>query len=204
MDEEGLTDQELEAKIRAVEGGLRGLPEGSCLYQYMRVISGFDIPRQAKYADPITQSFVDDRLAFLDKTANFRRIDLHWCLTFEPKLINPFAAKPKDQANENARLLADLQKAASILETHLNVHIGLSLLEKEQAFQFFCELFNLGRVGRRDQAHRRHRRRSADREQRRIVGTRPSASRQALRPDVHDDGHAPDIPAVPVFRASRT
>ena len=95
VDEEGLTDQELEAKIRAVEGGLRGLPEGSCLYQYMRVISGFTIPRQAKYADPITQSFVDDRLAFLDKNANFRRIDLHWCLTFEPKLINPLSSEAK-------------------------------------------------------------------------------------------------------------
>ena len=128
VDEEGLTDQELEARIRAVEGGLRGLPEGSCLYQYMRVISGFTIPRQAKYADPITQSFVDDRLAFLEKNANFRRIDLHCCLTFEPTLINPLAAKPKEQANENARLLADLQKAASILETHLSVHIGLTLI----------------------------------------------------------------------------
>jgi type IV secretion system protein VirB4 len=143
VDEEGLTDQELEARIRAIEGGLRGLPEGACLYQYMRVTSGFAIPRKAKYDDPITQSFVEDRLAFLDKTANFRRIDLHWCLTFEPELMNPFAAKPKDKANENARLLADLQKAASILETHLNAHIGIQLLEKEQTFQFFCELFNL-------------------------------------------------------------
>jgi type IV secretion system protein VirB4 len=143
VDEEGLTDQELEARIRAIEGGLRGLPEGACLYQYMRVTSGFAIPRKAKYDDPITQSFVEDRLAFLDKTANFRRIDLHWCLTFEPELVNPFAAKPKDKANENARLLADLQKAASILETHLNAHIGIQLLEKEQTFQFFCELFNL-------------------------------------------------------------
>jgi type IV secretion system protein VirB4 len=143
VDEEGLTDQELDAKIRAIEGGLRGLPEGACLYQYMRVTSGFAIPRKAKYDDPITQSFVEDRLAFLDKTANFRRIDLHWCLTFEPELVNPFAAKPKDKANENARLLADLQKAASILETHLNAHIGIQLMEKEQTFQFFCELFNL-------------------------------------------------------------
>jgi type IV secretion system protein VirB4 len=42
VDEEGLTDQELDAKVRAIEGGLRGLPEGSCLYQYMRVTSGFD------------------------------------------------------------------------------------------------------------------------------------------------------------------
>ena len=143
VDEEGLTDQELDAKIRAIEGGLRGLPEGACLYQYMRVTSGFDIPRKTKYDDPITQSFMDDRLAFLDKTANFRRIDIHWSLIFEPELVNPFAAKPKDKANENARLLADLQKAASILETHLNAHIGIRLLEKEPAFQFFCELFNL-------------------------------------------------------------
>jgi type IV secretion system protein VirB4 len=143
VDEEGLTDQELDARVRAVEGGLRGLPEGSCLYQYMRVTSGFDIPRRAKYDDPITQSFVNDRLEFLDKTANFRRIDLHWCLTFEPELSNPFASKPKDKANENARLLASLQKAASILETHLNTHIGIQLLEKEETFQFFCELFNL-------------------------------------------------------------
>jgi type IV secretion system protein VirB4 len=143
VDEEGLTDQELDAKVHAIEGGLRGLPEGSCLYQYMRVTSGFDIPRRVKYDDPITQSFVDDRLAFLDKTANFRRIDLHWCLTFEPDLSNPFASKPSEKATENSRLLADLQKAATILETHLASHIGIRLLEKEQAFQFFCELFNL-------------------------------------------------------------
>jgi len=143
VDQEGLTDQELEAKIRAVEGGLRGLAEGSCVYQYMRVTAGFTIPRQSRYDNPITQSFVEGRLNFLEKNARFRRIDLHWCLTFEPQLINPFAAKPKDQANENARLLTDLQKAASILETHLSGHIGLKLLEKQEAFQFFCELFNL-------------------------------------------------------------
>jgi type IV secretion system protein VirB4 len=123
-DEEGLTDSELNARVRAVEMGLRRLPEGSSLYQYMRVTSGFEIPRQDKYTDPITQSFVDHRLDFLEKTANFRRIDLHWCLTFEPELSNPFAAKPKDQANENERLITQLQKAATILETHLSGAIG--------------------------------------------------------------------------------
>jgi type IV secretion system protein VirB4 len=143
VDEEGLTDQELNVRVRAVEGGLRGLPEGSCLYQYMRITSGFDIPRQAKYDDPITQSFVEDRLAFLDKTAKFRRITLHWCLTFEPELSNPFVAKPKDKANENVRLLSSLQKAATILETHLASHIGIRLLEKQETFRFFSQLFNL-------------------------------------------------------------
>jgi type IV secretion system protein VirB4 len=142
-DEEGLTDSELEARVRAVETGLRGLPEGASLYEYMRVTSGFDIPRQKKYADPITQSFVDHRLDFLAKTANFRRIDLHWCLVFEPELSNPFAAKPKEQANENDRLIAQLSKAASILETHLSSVIGLKIVSKEKGFKFFCELFNL-------------------------------------------------------------
>jgi len=36
-DEEGLTDQELEARVATIEGALRGLPEGSSLYQYTRV-----------------------------------------------------------------------------------------------------------------------------------------------------------------------
>ena len=143
VDEEGLTDSELEARVRAIEMGLRGLPEGSSLYQYMRVTSGFDIPRQDSYTDPITQSFVDHRLEFLAKTANFRRIDLHWCLVFEPELSNPFAAKPKDQANENERLINQLQKAATILETHLSGVVGLKLLGKERVFKFFRELFNL-------------------------------------------------------------
>ena len=47
IDEEGLTDQELEAEVRSIEGALRGLPEGSCLYQYTRVMSGFDLPNLA-------------------------------------------------------------------------------------------------------------------------------------------------------------
>ena len=142
-DEEGLTDPEIAAKMRGVEGGVRGLTEDFSLYQYMRVTSGFAIPRQKKYADPITQSFVDHRLNFLAKTANFRRIDLHWCLTLEPKLASPFAARPKDQADENDRLISQLQKAATILETHLSGVIGLRVVGKEKAFKFFAELFNL-------------------------------------------------------------
>src|SRR5271170_5493341 len=90
IDEEGLTDQELDARMRAIEGALRGLPEGSCLYQYTRVMSGFDLPRQNKYMNPITQVFADDRVAFLEKTAAFRRIDLHWCLTLEPSKMKAF------------------------------------------------------------------------------------------------------------------
>ena len=62
MDEESLSDQEIESRTRAVLGALRGLPEGSCLYQYSRVLSGFEIPRKPTYGDPVLDSFVNDRL----------------------------------------------------------------------------------------------------------------------------------------------
>jgi len=143
IDEECLTDQELEAKTRSIEGALRGLPEGSCLYQYTRVMSGYSLPRQASYANPVTQVFVDDRLAFLEKTAGFRRIDLHWCLTLEPRKAATFARKPPEHTADTSRMLAELEKTATLLEGHLGAPLGLRLLEKNGAYQFFSYLFNL-------------------------------------------------------------
>jgi type IV secretion system protein VirB4 len=143
LDEEGLTDQELEAEMRSIEGALRGLPDGSCLYQYTRVMSGFNLPRKEHYASPVTQVFADDRLAFLEKTAGFRRIDLHWCLTLEPPKAAAFALQPKEHAAGTTRMLADLEKTATLLEGHLCGTLGLRLLEKNDVYQFFSYLFNL-------------------------------------------------------------
>jgi len=143
IDEEGLTDQELDAHMRSLEGALRGLPEGSCLYQYTRVMSGFELPRRKKYSNPVTQVFVDGRLTFLEKKAGFRRIDLHWCLTLEPSNLEAFERKPRENAADTSRMLAELQKAASILESHLGSLLGLQLLDKRIAFEFFSYLFNL-------------------------------------------------------------
>ena len=143
IDEEGLTDRELDARVRSIEGALRGLPEGSCLYQYTRVMSGFDLPRQKQYSNPVTQVFADDRRAFLEQTASFRRIDLHWCLTMEPSQVKPFERKPEQNAADTSRMLADLQKTATILVGHLGSLLGLRLLHKSSAFQFFSFLFNL-------------------------------------------------------------
>jgi type IV secretion system protein VirB4 len=143
IDEEGLTDLELDARTRSIEGALRGLPEGSCLYQYTRVMSGFDLPRQAHYANPATEVFVSDRLTFLERTAQFRRIDLHWCLTLELSEAKAFAPKPQEHASDTSRMLADLEKTATILESHLGSSLGVRLLGKDEAFQFFSYLFNL-------------------------------------------------------------
>jgi type IV secretion system protein VirB4 len=143
IDEEGLTDQELEARMRSVEGALHGLPEGSCLYQYTRVISGFELPRQKLYRSPVTKVFAGDRLSHLGKTACFRRIDLHWCLTLEPPKIRPFEQKPKQHAISTSRMLAELEKTATILVGHLGTSFGLRLLDKTATFNFFSYLFNL-------------------------------------------------------------
>ena len=151
VDEEGLTDQELEARTRSLEGALHGLPEGSCLYQYTRLISGFELPRERKYGNPVTQAFADDRIAFLEKRAGFRRIDIHWCLTIEPPRIKAFQQKPKEHAADTSRMLAELEKTATILAGHLGSSLGLRLLDKNAAFQFFSYVFNLEEWAEADQ-----------------------------------------------------
>ena len=151
IDEEGVTDQGLDSRMRSIEGALRGLPGGSCLYQYTRVMSGCDLPRQQKYSNPVTEVFASDRLDFLNKTAAFRRIDLHWCLTLEPSKGNAFDRKPQENAIDTSRMLADLEKTATILESHLGSSLGLRILDKTEAFQFFSYLFNLEEWAERDQ-----------------------------------------------------
>src|SRR5277367_6534730 len=134
IDEEGVTDLELDSRMRSIEGVLRGLPEGSCLYQYTRVMSGFDLPHRAKYENPTTEVFASDRLRFLQKSAAFRRIDLHWCLTLEPSKVKAFERKPDENALDTSRMLADLEKTAVILESHLGNSLGLRLLDKAATF----------------------------------------------------------------------
>jgi type IV secretion system protein VirB4 len=151
LDEESLTDLALESHVRSIEGALRGLPEGSCLYQYTRVMSGFDLPRQEMYKNAVTSVFANDRLSLLDRTAGFRRIDLHWCLILEPGQVAGFQQKPRENAYETSRMLGDLEKTASLLEGQLSGTLGVRLLQKNETFQFFSYLFNLEDWAGRDQ-----------------------------------------------------
>lgn len=143
MDEEGLTDQELESQLRMIEGSLRGLPEGACLCQYTRVRSGFELPRKQHYTNSVTQVFVEDRLSFLESSASFRRIDLHWCLVLEPSKLKAFERKPEENAAATSRMLAELEKTAALIAGNLGSSIGLRLLDRQSTFQFFSYLFNL-------------------------------------------------------------
>jgi type IV secretion system protein VirB4 len=150
IDEEGVTDLGLESHVRSIEGALRGLPEGSCLYQYTRVMSGFDLPQKG-YPNPITEMFATDRRAHLEKTAAFRRIDLHWCLTLEPPKAKAFERKPQENVADTSRMLVELEKTATLLEGHLASSVGLRLLGKNETFQFFSYLFNLEEWAERSQ-----------------------------------------------------
>jgi type IV secretion system protein VirB4 len=143
VDPESHTDEELEVLVGGVEAALRGMPQGACLYQYTRVLAGFDLPRQATYSNEVTRAFVDDRVDFLNKTAAFRRVDLHWCLTIEPDAGKLLSRKPTEYRSATDRQLFDLEKAATILEAQMGESIGLKLLGREGTFRFFSYLFNL-------------------------------------------------------------
>ncbi|MCL2659439.1 MAG: type VI secretion protein [Acidobacteriaceae bacterium] len=144
VDEEALTDQELDSRLLSVEGALRGLPHGSTLYQYTRIRPGYALPRQPKYPYEQTEFFAQHRLDHLNKNANFRRIDLHWCLIVQAeKLAGIKLQKPKENAEQTQRLLMQLQKTATILETQLDGSVGIKRLDNEQTFRFFSYLFNL-------------------------------------------------------------
>ena len=143
VDPESCTDDDLNARTGDIEAALRGLPEDACLYQYTRVRVGFPLPKKAKYENPVTESFVKDRLQFLGEEAAFRRIDLYWALTVEPEQANLFSEKPKEHRKNTDRQLFQLEKAATILEAQLLYSVGLELLSKGEAFQFFSYLFNL-------------------------------------------------------------
>jgi type IV secretion system protein VirB4 len=72
-----------------------------------------------------------------------RRIDLHWCLTLEPSNARAFERTPQEHSCDTSRMLAELEKTATILEGHLGGTLGMRLLGKAKAFQFFSYLFNL-------------------------------------------------------------
>ena len=151
LDEESLTDQEMDAHLRMVEGALRGLPEGACLYQYSRVRSGFQLPKRDLYPYLMTDVIVGERLRFLEQEAGFRRMDIHWCLTIEPSKVKAFDREPKDNAFATSRILSQLEKTATLLAGNLGGLLGLQLLSKDQAFQFFSYLFNLEDWAEQDQ-----------------------------------------------------
>ena len=88
---------------------------------------------------------------FWSKTAAFRRIDLHWCLTLEPSKVKAFERKPQENAVDTSRMLADLEKTATFLRVISAVRLDCGCSDKDEAFQFFSYLFNLEEWAEQDQ-----------------------------------------------------
>ena len=142
-DQEGMTEDALDALMHTLEGALHGLPEGAALYQYMRLRPGYELPREDAYENPVTEAFVSGRIDHLNRKAHLRRIDLYWALTLQPKVLNKSRRAPREHDIENSRLLTDLEKAAVMLQEQLGEELGLELVGTEQVLQFFSYLFNL-------------------------------------------------------------
>lgn len=142
--------------------------------------SAFNV-QDVRYPNPITQAFADDRLVFPDKTAGFRRIDLHWYLTLEPSKLKAFERKPQEKVADTSRMLADIQKIAAILESHLDSTLGLWLLDKNGVFQFFSYLFNLEEWAGDDQLRADTRRGPADRQESSCMATISRSANDMLR-----------------------
>ena len=98
-------------------------------------------------------------------------------------------------------MLADLEKTATILESHLGSSLGLRLLGKNEVFQFFSYLFNLEEWVGQDQL------RSDTGVDRQIVNSpvslaqRPSSGRQTPCPDVLPEDDARGIETMPLLRS---
>ncbi len=112
MDEESLSDQEIDSTTRTVEAALRGLPEGACLTQFSLVRSGYEIPRKSSYGNPVLESFVSDRLEYLNANAGFRRIELFWCLTFEPSQSESSEAQAQRGSGRTTRRICSLAEGS--------------------------------------------------------------------------------------------
>src|SRR6202012_136270 len=67
----------------------------------------------------------------------------HWCFTIEPSQVKAFERNPQENTAQTSRLLAELQKTATLIAENLSGSMGLELLGKQDVFRFLSYLFNL-------------------------------------------------------------
>ena len=146
IDDEGLTDEIIEDAGRRVEGALKSLPENGRLYQYTRIRNGFDIPRREHYPNPRVEAAIADCVAFLNETANFRRIELFWVITIEPSKKTSFGSKslsPHEYERQTRRYIGQVERTAEMIAAQLEDLLGLRLLHQDDVASFWAYLLNL-------------------------------------------------------------
>lgn len=146
IDEEGLTDESVAEALRRIEGALKSLPENGRVYQYTRVRQGFQLQRQAQYQNSPVDRAVAERIAFLERTAEFRQIELFWVFTVEPERKGAFGSKtlsPSQYAQQTSKLISQVERIAENFATHVNDVLAPRLLAKDDVASFFAYLLNL-------------------------------------------------------------
>jgi type IV secretion system protein VirB4 len=146
IDEEGLTDDAVGEVIKRIEGAFKSLPEDGRVYQYVRVRKGFEIPRRNDYGNPQVEKAIDERIAFLERVAEFRRIELFWTITVEPEANRSFGSKalsPGQYGRRTAKLISQVERTADDIVTQISDILYARLLAKDDVAAFFSYLLNL-------------------------------------------------------------
>jgi type IV secretion system protein VirB4 len=146
IDDEGVADDVIAEALKHIEGAFNGLPENGRVYQYVRIRRGFDLPRWRDYLNPHVENAIDERLAFLGRTANFRHIESFWVFTIEPEANRAFGSKalsPNQYAQQTAKLISQVERTADNFAAHVTDILDARLLAKDDVASFFSYLLNL-------------------------------------------------------------
>ncbi|GAC1699929.1 MAG: hypothetical protein NVS9B4_00310 [Candidatus Acidiferrum sp.] len=141
IDDEGVTDTQIAHNIATIRAALASIPDnGGRLYQYMRIRRGYTIPiAERGYADKAVDGFVRARIAHLDATAHFHRIDLFWCITIECAK----SRTPAQHSRTTGAAIRTLEKSVEAMTCALGQLLNLRVLGKDDVFRFFSYLLNL-------------------------------------------------------------
>ena len=143
---------------------------------------------------------MDDRLAFLEKTAGFRRIDLHWCLTLEPPKVKALRAQAAGDMPPTPRgCWPTLKRRQRLLEGHLGSSLGIEDARQERRHSSSSATCSILKSGPLKTDFAAIRRGPADREEPGCMAQRPPHNWQAIRPDVLSEDNAGSIAALPVL-----
>ena len=151
IDSQCLTDATMDSNTKRLAAAWRIFHEDIRLYQYVVKHDGAGIDQQTQYDSPAVHRTVSNRREFLEQKGLYS-IRLYLAVVLEPGAVGKKAASSflnkkalriltRELEENRERLLAQTQA----FERSIGDLIGLRLLPKADAFQFFRVLANLDR-----------------------------------------------------------
>ncbi|MDQ1469549.1 MAG: type secretion system protein TrbE [Bryobacterales bacterium] len=152
IDYECLTNSMLESGTRRVAAAWRLFDEQFRLYQYVIKQDRADLDQKRDYPSPAVRSTVSDRREHLEgKPAGLYTIRLVYVLLYEPPALNQDRALHRTVSTKKVLrvVTAELERHRAVLldraqsfRRNIGDLLGITLLGKQEAFQFFRELTN--------------------------------------------------------------